>query len=186
MSFRSAPEGQVTLMRIFASVFAYFYVEFLFGFVTHILYFFGGEGEAGSRSGVFYVIFLVAVTKFTDMGAYFIGTLIGKHKMIPHISPKKTWQGFGGAIAGANLAAFGMLWLFGEHLPGLTAAGAAILAVCLGCAAVAGDLAESVLKRCFAVKDSGRFLPGIGGALDLIDSILFTAPILYVFLRIVA
>ena len=128
---------------------------------------------------------MLVVTKFTDMGAYITGTLIGKHKMIPHISPGKTWQGFGGAIFFAVLGGFIVYWLFPDgrsamltplahHRPRHRAgAGWPIV----------GDLAESVLKRSLEVKDSGNFLPGIGGALDLIDSLLFTGPIFYFYLR---
>ena len=128
------------------------------------------------------MIWLVAITKFTDMGAYAIGTWLGKHKMIPHVSPGKTWEGFGGALLGANVAALGGLAIWGGKLDPITYGHAAALAFILGIVAVFGDLTESVVKRCLGAKDSGKFLPGIGGGLDLIDSLCFTAPVFYAYL----
>ena len=119
------------------------------------------------------------------MGAYLVGSLIGKHQMIPHISPKKTWEGFCGALALSLCASLGLYKLMPGSLPGLTGTHAVILGLLLGFAAVIGDLAESIIKRSTGVKDSGNFLPGIGGILDLIDSLLFTAPLLFFYLRLV-
>jgi phosphatidate cytidylyltransferase len=125
------------------------------------------------------------VTKFSDMGAYVVGSLCGKHLLIPHISPKKTWEGFFGAIAFATLGSYGMLHLAGDRLPALNDLHAGILGVLLGFAAIIGDLAESIIKRSTDTKDSGQMLPGIGGVLDLIDSLLFTAPLLFFYSRLV-
>ena len=123
------------------------------------------------------------MTKFTDMGAYLTGSLIGKHKMIPHVSPGKTWEGTLGAFLftyGGGCAVYG---LFQSELSPLVGwKDIAILALLLGVGAVLGDLVESVIKRSLGAKDSGKVLPGIGGALDLIDSILFTAPLMYFYL----
>jgi len=105
--------------------------------------------------------------------------------MVPHISPKKTWEGFAGALFFSLLASWGMLSLMPGHLSLLTRTHATVLGLLLGFAAVVGDLAESIIKRSTGVKDSGNFLPGIGGALDLIDSLLFTAPLLFFYLRLV-
>jgi hypothetical protein len=120
------------------------------------------------------VLWLVVVTKFSDMGAYLVGSLIGRHPMVPHISPKKTWEGFFGALIFSTGGACGLLALMPEKLACFAQKDALILGPVLGFAAIIGDLAESIVKRSAEVKDSGRFLPGIGGALDLIDSILFT------------
>ena len=125
------------------------------------------------------------MTKFSDMGAYVTGSLIGKHPLIPHISPKKTWEGFFGALVFSTGGACGLLALMPEQLKYLQQRDAVILGLVLGFAAIFGDLAESIIKRSCDLKDSGKFLPGIGGALDLIDSILFTAPLLYFYLRFV-
>ena len=119
------------------------------------------------------------------MGAYLTGSAIGRHQMIPHISPKKTWEGFFGALAFSLLASWGMWKLMPGHLPALSLTHAIVLGLLLGFAAVIGDLAESIIKRSTGVKDSGNLLPGIGGALDLVDSLLFTAPLLFFYLRLV-
>src|SRR6266404_2021447 len=135
--------------------------------------------------GQFYVLYLIAVTKFSDMGAYLTGSAIGRHLMVPHISAKKTWEGFFGAIAFALLCSLALFKLMPGHLSALTWTHATVLGLLLGFAAVLGDLAESIIKRSTDVKDSGNLLPGIGGALDLLDSLLFTAPLLFFYLRLV-
>ncbi len=177
-------DGERTMVRIMASLFGFLYLPFLFGFFVKIIYL-PGLGEGGEIQGHYYALFLVAVTKFTDMGAYLVGSLIGRHKMIPHISPKKTWEGFAGAFVFSLLASFGLKALLGAQMPLIGWGDAGILAVLLGLTAIVGDLAESVLKRSWKVKDSGKVLPGIGGALDLIDSISFSAPVLYFYLRFI-
>src|SRR6266404_4264533 len=142
------------------TLFGLLYVLWLFNFMTKIVYL-TPRSSSGAVTGQFYCLYLIAVTKFSDMGAYLVGSAVGRHLMIPHISAKKTWEGFFGALAFALLAS---LMLF-KLMP--------------------GHLAESIVKRSTGVKDSGNFLPGIGGALDLIDSLLFTAPLLFFYLRLV-
>jgi phosphatidate cytidylyltransferase len=166
------------------TIFGLLYVLWLYNFVTKIVYVVP-RSPTGAVMGQFYVLYLVAVTKFSDMGAYLTGSLIGRHPLIPHISPKKTWEGFFGALAFSLLASVGLWKLMPLHLPGLTLTHSIILGVLLGFAAVIGDLAESIVKRSTGVKDSGNLLPGIGGALDLVDSLLFTAPLLFFYLRLV-
>lgn len=166
------------------TLFGLLYVPWLFSYVTKIVYI-TPRDAAGQLTGHFYVLWLIVVTKFSDMGAYVTGSLIGKHLLVPHISPKKTWEGFFGALVFSAGGGCGLLALMGEKLPGLSMVHAAVLGVGLGFAAIIGDLAESIIKRSADVKDSGRMLPGIGGALDLIDSILFTAPLMFFYLRFV-
>lgn len=178
-------EGMRTLDEIVVTIFGFLYIAVLFGFVAKILVLLEVDAP-GNGAAHFYVLYLLAVTKFTDMGAYAIGSLIGKHKMVPHVSPGKTWQGFGGAIFGACVASFGSLALFGDQIPLITGVHAGVLAVGLAVVAVLGDLAESILKRSVEIKDSGHKLPGIGGVLDLIDSVLFTAPVMYFYLKVLA
>ena len=103
--------------------------------------------------------------------------------MIPRISPGKTWEGFGGAIAASVLASLVFVHFLQAHMHGMTWYHAAILGAILSVGAVVGDLIESIFKREAGVKDSGRFFPGIGGILDLLDSLLFNAPIMYLYLR---
>src|SRR6476619_2330144 len=166
------------------TIFGLLYVLWLYNFITKIVYVVP-RSPTGAVTGQFYVLYLVAITKFSDMGAYLVGSLIGRHQMIPHISPKKTWEGLAGALFFSLLASWGMLSLMPGHLALLNWTHATVLGVLLGSAAVIGDLAESIVKRSTGVKDSGNFLPGIGGALDLVDSLLFTAPLLFFYLRLV-
>lgn len=133
--------------------------------------------------GRFYVLYFIVVTKFSDLGAYCTGSLIGRHKMIPRISPGKTWEGLGGAVVVSTLASLVFAHLAGPRLAGMNAVHAVVLGVILSLAAVVGDLIESIFKREAGVKDSGRFFPGIGGILDLLDSLLFNAPLMYLYLR---
>jgi|SRR5205814_4730471 phosphatidate cytidylyltransferase len=166
------------------TLFGLLYVLWLFNFTTKILYL-TPRASNGVVTGQFYVLYLIAVTKFSDMGAYLTGSLIGRHLMTPHISARKTWEGFCGALVFALLCSLLLFKLMPGHLSMLTWTHATVLGLLLGFAAVIGDLAESIIKRSTDVKDSGNFLPGIGGALDLIDSLLFTAPLLFFYLRLV-
>src|SRR5437773_7262202 len=166
------------------TLFGLLYVLWLFNFMTKIVYLLP-RSNTGVVTGQFYCLYLIVVTKFSDMGAYLVGSAVGRHQMIPHISPKKTWEGFFGALAFSLLASLGMWKLMPGHLSALSLTHAVVLGLLLGFAAVIGDLAESIIKRSTGVKDSGNFLPGIGGALDLLDSLLFTAPLLFFYLRLV-
>jgi phosphatidate cytidylyltransferase len=164
------------LLAISTTLFGLMYVPWLLNFIQKINFFPGVEGR-------WYLLYFVLVTKFSDSGAYVVGSLIGRHKMIPRVSPGKTWEGFAGAIVASTLASL-LLTHFGRgHFYGMTWRHAALLGVILGVAAVVGDLIESLFKREAGVKDSGRYFPGIGGILDLLDSLLFNAPLMYLYLR---
>jgi len=167
------------------TLFGLLYVPWLFGFLTKIVFLLPRDPVTHHTTGHLYVLWLLVVTKFSDMGAYVAGSLFGKHPLVPHISPKKTWEGFFGALAFSTAGACGFLALMHRQLTYLRQTDAMVLGLVLGFAAIIGDLAESIIKRSADVKDSGHFLPGIGGALDLIDSILFTAPLLFFYLRFV-
>src|SRR6266403_316137 len=166
------------------TLFGLLYVLWLLNFTTKIVYL-TPRSSTGAVTGQFYCLYLIAVTKFSDMGASLVGSAVGRHQMVPHISGKKTWEGFFGAIVFALLCSLGLFKLMPGHLSALNWTHATILGVLLGFAAVLGDLAESIIKRSTDVKDSGNLLPGIGGALDLLDSLLFTAPLLFFYLRLV-
>ena len=166
------------------TLFGLLYVLWLFNFITKIVYL-TPRSSTGQVTGQFYVLYLIAVTKFSDMGAYLTGSVFGRHLMVPHISAKKTWEGFFGAIALALLCSLGLYKLMPGHLSMLSWTHATVLGLLLGLAAVLGDLAESIIKRSTDVKDSGNLLPGIGGALDLLDSLLFTAPLMFFYMRLV-
>jgi phosphatidate cytidylyltransferase len=180
LQLRYPIKGIEALLAVAANLLGFLYIAYLFNFAARISFCLPGEGAV---PGAFVLLWLIAVTKFTDMGAYITGSLIGKHKMIPHISPGKTWEGFGGAIVFAQLAACGLYALMPDQLAALSSWPHVIaLGFLLAILAVIGDLAESVVKRSLHAKDSGKMLPGIGGGLDLIDSICFTAPALYFYL----
>jgi phosphatidate cytidylyltransferase len=164
------------ILAISTTLFGIMYVPWLLNFIQKINFF-------SSVDGHFYLLFFMLITKFSDTGAYAVGSLIGKHKMIPRISPGKTWEGFAGAIVVSTAASILFFHLFGAHLKGMTYLHATILGVVLSVCAVVGDLIESIFKREAGVKDSGSFFPGIGGILDLLDSLLFNAPIMYLYLR---
>jgi phosphatidate cytidylyltransferase len=123
-------------------------------------------------------LWLIAVTKFCDVGALLSGMAFGRHKMAPVISPKKTWEGaIGGVLISAGLGAL-IAWLCRDSFPAhFTPAFAALAAVPVAVIGVVSDLIESVIKRRANRKDSGNTIPGIGGVFDLTDSLILTAPI---------
>lgn len=187
LQMRNPIRGIESLRSIAATLFGYVYIVFLFNFTARVTFLIPStnqvQGMVGS-SGAFLLLWLLAVTKFTDMGAYIVGSMVGRHKMIPHVSPGKTWEGFGGALLFSQIAACGLYALFPVQLAFFKEWGHVVfLGFILAVLAVIGDLAESVVKRALNAKDSGKMLPGIGGSLDLIDSICFTAPALYFYLK---
>lgn len=143
--------------------------------------------EGNIQDGRWWLVYLIIVTKITDVGGYFVGKLWGKTKLAPVLSPKKTVEG---AIAGF-ICAVGMS-MFMSYLGktisltsfNLPLSESLFLGILIGVLAQVGDLAESLLKRDAVVKDSNT-LPGLGGVLDMVDSLLFTAPIVYFYLKIV-
>jgi len=181
--FRKAADRE-PLEAIAYTVFGLLYIPWLFNFTTKIIYLMP-HTDSGETTGQYYVIFLIVVTKFSDMGAYVFGSLFGRHPFAQHISPKKTWEGFFGALIASVLGGLWLYVLMPGKLEALRLDDVLLLSLVLGVAAVVGDLAESIIKRSTHAKDSSHILPGIGGTLDLIDSLLFTAPILYFYLRLV-
>lgn len=166
------------LVHIPVEFFGVCYIAVPLGFMLGILF-------IPTQDGRWWLFYLILVTKITDIGAYFVGKLWGKHKLAPVLSPKKTTEG---AIAGF-ICAVGMSLLFyfvgksaGTNAFDLTFFEAVWLGMVLGVVGQLGDLAESLLKRDAVVKDSNT-LPGIGGVLDLVDALLFTTPIIYIFLK---
>ena len=171
-----ARDHSAGLQAISVTLFGLMYVPWLLNFIQKINFFPGIEGR-------YYVLYFILVTKFSDMGAYLVGSLIGRHKMIPRISPGKTWEGFVGAVAVATTASVLFAAGFGRQMHGMNWKHATILGLLLSMTAVVGDLIESLFKREAGVKDSGTLFPGMGGILDLLDSLLFNAPLMYVYLR---
>ena len=149
--------------RSTAAVFAIFYIPFLAGFILLL---------AKDTNPIGKIFTLVVLVSCNDTFAYLSGLLFGKHPLAPHISPKKTWEGLIGALVattvGASLVFYFVLndrWWLG-----------AIIGVMGVTTATCGDLIESALKRDLLIKDMGSILPGHGGILDRVDSLLFTAP----------
>lgn len=129
--------------------------------------------------GHLWIAYLIAVTKSGDIAAYIVGSLWGRHSLIPHISPKKSVEG---TVAGL-IASVGVSAAFAGHLPAAWSLGQLIgVGLVTGLVAQCGDLSESLIKRYCGAKDSGKAIPGFGGLLDVLDSVLFTAPLFYFFL----
>lgn len=170
------PRNPHGIVAIGTTLLGLMYVPWLLNFIQKINYLDGVDGR-------FYVLYLLIVTKFSDVGAYCVGSLIGRHKMIPRISPGKTWEGFAGAVVVSTTASVLLAHFAGGRLKEMNLGHALAIGLILSVGAVVGDLIESAFKREAGAKDSGRLFPGIGGILDLIDSPLFNAPLLYLYLR---
>jgi phosphatidate cytidylyltransferase len=130
---------------------------------------------ASYHNGQWWVLGLLIVVVSTDTGAYVSGLLLGRHKMAPRISPKKTWEGFAGSLVAAQIASFLVCWLL-LHISVLDGV---ILGVALALTATIGDLVESLIKRDLGIKDISNWLPGHGGFLDRLDSVLPSAAVAY-------
>lgn len=183
------------IINVATTLFVIFYTGALAGYLVKL------RMELGAVSGVVAVLYSVFIVKMTDTGAYFIGRLTGRHKLIEWLSPKKTWEGFVGGLATAVLMAYLVgLGLHAAQIPPfggpdarsglwplggpLTLGGFATLGgfgLVLGLFSVAGDLSASLIKRDAAVKDSGVAVPGLGGVIDMLDSPLLTAPLAWFF-----
>ncbi len=159
------------LVSVAVTLLGILYVAWFFSFLAKIRFL-----EHGAQ----WVAFLILVTKVGDMGAFFIGSHYGRTKLIPHISPNKTLKGSAAGLLTSIFVAFALKVL----LPEVSLVQLGVLGLCLGILAQLGDLAESLIKRDVGVKDSGT-IPGLGGVLDIIDSILFTAPFLFYYLTAV-
>ncbi|MEE2569409.1 phosphatidate cytidylyltransferase [Pseudarthrobacter sp. J64] len=175
-----SPVGSVK--SIFAGVFALGWIPFLIGFASLPLHATDGPTTLGLwpdgeiPHGAWQIVVLLLLVVANDTFGYLLGASFGKHPMAPKISPKKSWEGFAGSVAGAVgvgiLATIFLLdrpWWIGI-----------ILAVGMVAAATAGDLAESMVKRELGVKDMSSILPGHGGVMDRLDSIVFASPVAYV------
>jgi phosphatidate cytidylyltransferase len=130
--------------------------------------------------GVWPLLMFIFVVKFADIGAYVIGTPFGKHQFSPKISPKKSWEGMGGAVTFGVILAL----LFNRIFGIMNLKSAAVFGICFAFIGQCGDLAESLIKRDTGQKDSSSSVPGFGGMLDVIDSPLAAAPFAYLFFRL--
>lgn len=165
--------GAAALRDAAAGVFAAAYIPFLIGFVMMML---------AAPDGVARVIVFLLLPVAVDTGGYFAGTRYGRHLMAPSVSPKKTWEGLAGSVLLASVVgAVAVAVAF--DLPPLVGVGLGLVVVAT---AALGDLAESLLKRDLGVKDMGSLLPGHGGLLDRIDSMLLSAPLVHLVLSVAA
>ncbi len=158
------------LIGISITILGILYISWFFSFMIRLKYLSGGA---------YLVSFLLLVTKSGDIGAYFIGNLIGRHNLIPRISPKKTVEG----TIGGFILSIAVAFLSKGLLPSPSLIDLVVLGALLGVLSQIGDLSESLVKRDCQVKDAASYLPGLGGILDVIDSLLFTTPIFYFYVR---
>lgn len=175
-AFRFQVDFSKMLTGIGVTILGVLYVAFLGGFLVSTRI--GFEGHPYLSTHLLGYFFLVLMG--SDTGAYFTGRALGKHKLAPKISPGKTWEGLiGGIVAAAAFAALATYWFFPE-LPYQYSIPIGIVMAVVG---VLGDLAESAMKRGANAKDAASVLPGHGGFLDRLDSLLLNAPILYYFAK---
>ncbi|WP_195840631.1 phosphatidate cytidylyltransferase [Arthrobacter sp. BL-252-APC-1A] len=164
--WRSIDTAQDALRSILAGVFVLLWIPFLLSFALLLL----REPEGQIRVAV-----LLLLVVANDTFGYLVGAFLGKHPMAPKISPKKSWEGFGGSAAGATVVGIlaSVLFLDQPWWFGL------VLAVATVAAATAGDFSESMIKRELGVKDMSNLLPGHGGAMDRLDSVVFASPVVF-------
>jgi phosphatidate cytidylyltransferase len=167
----------------------FFYLPFMLSFFIRLAQW-GADScfeIPSARVGVFLAAYIALVVKLGDVGAFAVGLSVGKHKMFPRISPKKSWEGLAGGLAASMLASVAMVWIakrydMGGPLATLSGLHGAALGLVLGVVGVLGDLVESMFKRAVNIKDSAGLLPGMGGILDMFDSLTFTPAVLYFYL----
>lgn len=164
-------DNNQAIAGVSTTMFGIVYIGWLFSYMLRLKMFVNGPQL---------VAYLLLVTKAGDIGAYIIGSALGRHSLLPRISPKKTIEGaLGGFLFSVSASLLSKFYLTDISLWHLM-----ILGSLLGIIAQLGDLSESLIKRDCQIKDSSGVIPGIGGVLDLIDSILFTAPVFYFYLKI--
>ncbi len=167
-------DGPVGYQRdIGSSTFILVYVPFLLGFAALL---------ARADDGQWRILATLGAIVLSDTGGYVAGVLLGRHPMAPSISPKKSWEGFAGSVVAAAAGSAVLVWLLLDVNP----VKGAFFGVVVSIAAVLGDLAESLLKRDLGIKDMSSMLPGHGGLMDRLDSILFAAPTAYLLLSVLA
>lgn len=175
--------GTSPFINLSTTFFGIAYLAIPLSCMIRIVYFFS---QTGAQDGRWWLFYLVTVTKMTDTGGFFIGKKFGHNKLAPYISPKKTWEGAIGGLCLATLTSIIitlLAFVFDKGAFHLNFWQSIWLGIWIGILAQCGDLAESLLKRDGGVKDSNQ-LPGLGGMLDITDSLVFTAPLVYIFLKI--
>lgn len=168
------------------TVLGFFYVPFLLSFFLRLAQWGVTQPFGISREGVFMAFYMAAVVKLGDTGAYGVGMACGRHKLFPRISPAKSWEGLAGGLSASMvvsvltvLAVRNWPAIPGGPLAGMNLWTAAAVGLALGVVGTLGDLVESMFKRAVRVKDSSGIFPGMGGILDVFDSLIFTPALLY-------
>lgn len=159
-----------------------FYIGFFAASILDLREFYSDSAFTYSQGGYLILSILVSIW-LCDSAAYFIGSAYGLHKLMPRVSPKKSWEG---AIAGFIFAVIGMIAARSLVLDFLTTKDAIVIGIIVGVFGQIGDLVESLIKRDANVKDSSSIIPGHGGIFDRFDSLLFTAPIVYLYLKLIS
>ena len=163
------------VVGISTTLFAVLYVSWFFSFLVKIRMMLPGI------EGVKLLAFILLVTKSNDIGAFIVGRKLGKHPLLPRISPNKSCEG----CLGGLLFSVGFALAFQSFLPkalNFSAINVVLMGTFFGAIGQLGDLSESLIKRDCNVKDSGKLMPGLGGVLDIIDSLLFSAPAFYLYM----
>ncbi|HEX7201340.1 MAG TPA: phosphatidate cytidylyltransferase [Arthrobacter sp.] len=186
--WRSVESAAGSANSIFAGVFTLGWVPFFISFAALPLHATGGASPLGLwpggtiPEGAWQVAVMLLLVVSNDTFGYLVGASLGKHPMAPKISPKKSWEGFAGSVAGAVLIGI-LACLFVLDKPWWVGV---VLAVGTVAASTAGDLAESMVKRELGVKDMSSILPGHGGVMDRLDSIVFASPVVFVLYGLLA
>lgn len=169
-----APQSRVETLA--ASLFGLIYVPMMLQYLVQIV----SIHKPHEHTGLVLFLWVIAVSKFCDVGALLVGSSIGKHRMAPVISPKKSWEGAAGGLLVSALVGYGIAACTRSYLPAnFTPLVAALIALPIGALGIVADLIESIIKRRATIKDSGATIPGIGGMFDVTDSLILTAPAAY-------
>lgn len=184
------PRVKNPVQRVSVTLLGFFYLPFMLSYFIRVAQW-GAVKSCeipACRTGIFLAAFVAVVVKMGDVGAFGVGVPFGKHKMCPSISPKKSWEGLAGGLVASVLAAIAMValarncdFIHGGPLESARMLTIAALGLVLGIVGVMGDLFESMFKRSMEIKDSAGLLPGMGGILDMFDSLMFTPAVMYWF-----
>lgn len=167
------------ILNLGSALLGIFYIGLFASSILKIREFFGFSNQLYIQGGLLIISVLISIWA-CDSGAFFIGSAVGKHKLFPRVSPKKSWEG---AIAGFLFSVLAMIALRSIFLDFLSLRDVIIIGLISGIFGQIGDLIESLIKRDASVKDSSSLIPGHGGIFDRFDSLLFTAPLVYIYLR---
>ena len=172
---------------------SFFYLPFMLSFFIRVAQWQSETlcGMSEPRQGIFMIFFIALAVKMGDVGGYGFGMAFGKHKMIPRVSPNKSWEGLVGGYATSIACSVGAIlvagrWSLGGPLSTLSWTDGIALGALLNTVGVLGDLIESLFKRIAAIKDSAGLLPGLGGFLDMFDSLIFAPAVFYFYMVFVA